>query len=437
MNTLRKAHSCPPANFSVNLCFRLKCILCVHMYLPNYVLPVECLGCLLDMLNAQVLTWLRLDMIGVNPFGVIMGVALCQASPWGIFGGNSAIYLPWKKWDRISFCPASPQPRAILISSSSISDSSLLSSVPPQIFLLPVLIPSALPGLCFTFRILRFPLTSRPLQSLLAPSLLILLLLMSRWTSTLLSLRASPRASAPSLPMPFQERLSIFSASLTSRERRGILATACAFSVTLYRFLPGSDRSIKSHPGSPNESYISAISPGSLHPHKSPDLLTVLVFLLALTATVCGMRLAGATECCSELGDVSFQAVLQPAPGSNHCEGYHIIGVFLPWDLRSVLLPPSSSGGSSSGPKTPVLCCWLGEKNWDVSSWKVVWTQLLIHWGTKSLLGVQQQSSLIAVGGTCTYRVFAVRTAQRTDNGLLITTRKGTQLFFLFVCFLA
>lgn len=155
---------------------------------------------------------------------------------------------------------------------------------------------------------MSFPLTSRPLQSFLAPSSLIWLLLMSRWTSTLLTLRASPRASAPSLPMPFQERLSIFSAPLPSRERRGILATACPSFVPLCRFLPGWDRSISQVTlRSPNESNISAMSPGSLHPRKSPDLLTALVFLLALTATVSRMNLARATESCSDLRDVSSQ----------------------------------------------------------------------------------------------------------------------------------
>lgn len=55
-----------------------------------------------------------------------------------------------------------------------------LLSLLTQIFLLPLFIPPTMPGLYFTFKILSFPLTSRPLQSFLAPSLLIWLLLMSR-----------------------------------------------------------------------------------------------------------------------------------------------------------------------------------------------------------------------------------------------------------------
>lgn len=55
-----------------------------------------------------------------------------------------------------------------------------LLSLLTQIFLLPLFIPLVMPGLYFTFRILSFSLTSRPLQSFLAPSLVIWLLLMSR-----------------------------------------------------------------------------------------------------------------------------------------------------------------------------------------------------------------------------------------------------------------
>ena len=165
-----------------------------------------------------------------------------KSVPGGFFEGTVQFScLGRNSRDRISFCSAHLQPRAILISSHYSSGSSPVLCPSWQIFLLPLFILPTMPELYFTF---SFPLTSRPLQSFLAPSLLIWLLLMSRWTSTLLTLRASPRATAPSLPMPFQERLSIFSAPLPSRERREILATAHPSSAPPYPFLPGWERSI-------------------------------------------------------------------------------------------------------------------------------------------------------------------------------------------------
>lgn len=122
---------------------------------------------------------------------------------------------------------------------------------------------------------------------------------------------------------------------------------------------------------SPSEPNGSAMSPGSLHPCESPVLLTALVLLLALTPAVSRMSLARATEPCSDLRDVHSQSFFQP--------GCHKTGVFLPWDLCQVPLSPSSSGGSSSGPESPVPCCWLRERNGGVSSWRVVWTQMLTH----------------------------------------------------------
>lgn len=121
----------------------------------------------------------------------------------------------------------------------------------PQNFLLPPFSPPALPGLYFTFRTFSVPLTLRPLQIFLAPSLSIWLLLMSRWISTLLTLRASARACAPSFPMLFQDRLSVFSAALPSGERREISATACTPCVSLYPFSLGWDRTISQVTSSP------------------------------------------------------------------------------------------------------------------------------------------------------------------------------------------
>lgn len=75
--------------------------------------PDECLGSLLDMLNAWAPTCLRLDMRGINHFGVIMGVVLCQGQN---FEGTVQLICPGRNSEhRISFCFVHLQTRAVLI----------------------------------------------------------------------------------------------------------------------------------------------------------------------------------------------------------------------------------------------------------------------------------------------------------------------------------
>lgn len=62
---------------------------------------------------------------------------------------------------------------------------------------------------------LRVSLASSPLHSMPTPSLVMRLLLRSRYTRVLLNFSASPKAKAPSFPKPFQDRSRCFRVTFT------------------------------------------------------------------------------------------------------------------------------------------------------------------------------------------------------------------------------